>query len=162
MEFFPNTENPSAAGDKAEQMIASEVAIQNVMWGDANERADISRGQLLQAAMAQIRSIDMVAHNGLEMSRDAIFDHCKALYYPADWSGFRDYGSDIANLVVAAAYLQQEIKRRLVRGESCERASRRKDEPYTRGEPHLSAEAAQAHLDETAPRVTSDPSLAPA
>jgi hypothetical protein len=41
-----------------------------------------------------------------------------ACYYPADWSGFRDQGSDVANLVTAAAYLQQEIARRLSLGEA--------------------------------------------
>jgi hypothetical protein len=37
---------------------------------------------------------------------------------------FRDFGSDVANLVVAAAYLQNEIARRLEKGAAYVRTER--------------------------------------
>lgn len=108
----------TAAGDIAEQLIASEVAKQNIEWySPSNPRGGTNNGQLLMAAMAYMRAVDMVAHNTLERSREALFDTCKAVFFPCDWTGFNDKGTDVDNLVVAAAYIQQEIKRRLMLGE---------------------------------------------
>lgn len=127
MDVFEHTTDIASATVKARELIASEVALQNKMWGDANERADHTKGQMMMAAMAQIRAIDLHMHGA---ERQLAFDAARVSYYPADWSGFRDYGSDIANLVVAAAYIEQEIKRRLILGEPSHRSARRPDQPY--------------------------------
>ncbi len=47
-------QDQAIAGFKADEMIATEVAIQDRMWGDANERADATKNQLLAAAVAQL------------------------------------------------------------------------------------------------------------
>lgn len=121
--------NANDAGAKAEDLVRGEVATQNGMWGDFNERADISKGQLLQAAVAQASAVKIAAELPY-LKRSVAFESAKNQYYPKDWSGFRDYGSDVMNLVVAAAYLQNEIKRRLMNDESFERSKRRPDQPY--------------------------------
>ncbi len=114
------------------------------MWGDANDRADASKGQMLLAACAQANAVagdmdrlTLLASADAEdraaaenVSRADIFEECREHIYPSDWSGFRDYGSDVANLVVAAAYLRNEIKRRIASGESTHRAPRPADKPY--------------------------------
>lgn len=114
-------------GAIADTLIASEVNTQDKMWGDANERADSMKGQLLGAALAQAQAIHSVMAYPHD-TRKASFEIARLNYYPKDWGGFRDYGSDIANLVVAAAYIRNEIKRRLIKGESYHRAAR--TEPY--------------------------------
>lgn len=123
------------ASETARQLIAGEVTLQNRMWGDANDRADITKGQLLEAAMAQCGAISLL--QGLtegephsSSDREWAFNAAKADFFPEDWGGFRDYGSDIANLVVAAAYIENEIKRRLLDGESTYRAPRKPEQVY--------------------------------
>lgn len=37
---------------QADNLIAAEIGRQDRMWGDTNDRADISQGQLLQAGVA--------------------------------------------------------------------------------------------------------------
>lgn len=134
------TEKPasdiSKHGDMADALIGAEVATQDKMWGDANERADSMNGQLLDAALAQAHAVFGCAKMPM-IERTVVFDDAKAMFYPKDWSGFRDYGSDIANLVVAAAYIRNEIKRRLVKGESYHRSAR--TAPYTGDQPAMSA-----------------------
>ena len=128
-----------AAGIAADRLIATEVAIQDKMWGDANERADSTKNQLLGAGIAQLMLLSAkldgeTADFALEVGQS---------FYPADWDGFRDYGSNVANLVVAAAFIRSEIKRRLLLGEDTTRAKR--GEPYTAATPCVSSEeAAQA------------------
>jgi hypothetical protein len=117
-----------AAASEAKSLVAAEVERQNAMWGDLNERADVAHGQLLFAAMAQGQLVLCRAHGGLS-DEDALAE-AKVLFYPDDWSGFRDYGSEIANLAVMAAYIENEIKRRLLKGESTYRAPRRPDQAY--------------------------------
>lgn len=114
------------AGQKADDLIAAEVAGQDRMWGVANERADSSRGQLLDAGLAQAQALHR-RRNGTDshFSTPACF--------PAGWDGFRDYGSDVANLVVAAAYIRQEIKRLVAAGEDTTRTQRTK--PYEHAQP---------------------------
>ena len=108
-----------------QDLIAAEVARQDRMWGQAYERVDVSRGQLMNAAMAQLDALE-ARQVGLPDAFNVIPEQ-----YPFGWSGFRDYGSDIANLVVAAAYLQQEIKRKLALGEPTTRTSRNlQTQPY--------------------------------
>lgn len=134
-ETWPTVKPASDAtlkGAMADTLIASEVSTQDKMWGDANERADSMDGQLLGAALAQaqaIYSVNAYPHD----TRKASFEIARLNYYPRDWSGFRDYGSDIANLVVAAAYIRNEIKRRLLKGESFHRSAR--TEPYKGDQP---------------------------
>lgn len=124
------------AGPQADALIADEIARQDKMWGVANERADSELGQLAQAAAAQLMAIVRMGWNTANM-RAVIFDDARAEFYPGDWSGFRDYGSDVANLVVAAAYIRQEIKRRIAKGESTHRTSRNpQTQPYTGDQPN--------------------------
>jgi hypothetical protein len=127
-------------GAQADALIRAEVATQDKMWGDANERADASKGQLLEAACAQAMAI--LGNIKVPGNRELHFEKAQEMLYPKDWSGFRDYGSDIANLVVAVAYIRNEIKRRLAAGESFERAARK--QPYTGDQPAVSSAEAGA------------------
>jgi hypothetical protein len=119
------------AGNKADELISAEIAKQDRMWGVAHERADSEGGELMLAGMAQL---------------DALFDRifCEEPHafaetpdiFPECWSGFRDYGSDVANLVVAIAYLRQEVKRLIAGGADTTRTSRNPDtQPYTADQP---------------------------
>ncbi|ARQ95284.1 hypothetical protein [Bradyrhizobium phage BDU-MI-1] len=113
-----------AAERLTDELITAELSKQNAMWGRTNERADISKGQLMHAGMAQLDALHE-RHLGVE---EAFIE--SPLIYPEDWSGFRDYGSDVANLVVAVAFLTQEIKRKLMAGEDYTRTSRTPDQVY--------------------------------
>lgn len=128
------------AGELADSLITTEVAIQDKMWGDANERADSTDFQLLAAGCAQANALffDRIAG----ASRENAFASAKHGFYPDDWEGFRDYGSDVANLVVAVAFLRSEIKRRILLGEDITRTKR--GEPYTKADPLMSSEEAAA------------------
>lgn len=117
------------AAAQARLIIATEVSKQNAMWGDANDRADISKGQLLGAASAQLMAV-WSANFEPEMGRENSFALAGTELFPRDWGGFRDYGSDIANLAVVGAYVENEIKRRLLNGESTYRAPRRADQVF--------------------------------
>lgn len=135
------SQDPIVAGQKADALIAAEVAIQDKMWGVANDRADATDRQMMAAAMAQL---DLVAlkrlgklesHTALKLAYDD--------FYPKDWDGFRDYGSDVANLVVAAAFLRSEIKRLIAAGEDTTRAKREESQSYPgRNVPNMSSEEA--------------------
>jgi hypothetical protein len=103
----------------ADELIAKEIARQDEMWGKSNERADVSHGELMRAGMAQLGAL-----LARQVGGKNAFETAPGIY-PADWHGFRDYGSDIANLVVAVAFLRQEIKRKLNADESFERTSRK-------------------------------------
>jgi hypothetical protein len=78
----------------------------------------------MHAGMAQLDAL-FDRQNG---EPDA-FDSPPAIY-PETWSGFRSYGPDIPNLVVAVAFLTQEIKRKLVAGEDYTRLARSADQVY--------------------------------
>ena len=108
----------------ADELIAAEIGKQDQMWGRLNERADTKRGQLLKAGIASA-----IATNWRINGYPKAFQEVPAIY-PSDWSGFRDYGSDIANIVVAISFLRQEVKRKLMNGEDYTRTSRRPDQPY--------------------------------
>lgn len=134
--------NIAAAAAKARELIAAEVAIQNRMWESDNARADYKNGELMSAAMA---SLDLVAlkeigklesHTAVKIAQDD--------FYPANWSGFRDYGSKIANLVVAAAFIENQIKLALFDGEDFTRAKRQPEQTYRpeTGLPAVSSEEA--------------------
>jgi hypothetical protein len=127
----------TAAGLLADQLIASEVTIQDKMWGEGNDRADALKGQMQDAAMAQI-GVVVLKRQGAP-SETAV-NLCKEEFYPSDWDGFRDYGSDVANLAVAAAYCRSEIKRKIAAGEDTHRAKR--VTPYTTATPAVSSEEA--------------------
>ena len=118
------------AGRQADEIIAKEVAGQDRMWGVANERADSSGGQLLRAGLAQMEAL-MLRQGG---EADAF--GAPPNIYPEGWSGFRDYGSDVANLAVAAAYIRQEMKRLIAQGADTTRTSRDPaTQPYTGDQP---------------------------
>ncbi len=98
-------------------LVAAEMEGQDRMWGPTNERADATKGQLMHAAMAQLSGLDVKLETGA-------FPPEPPTIYPQGWAGFRDYGSNVANLVVAVAFLSQEIKRRLIAREDTTRLSR--------------------------------------
>lgn len=143
-------DRPSAADRAAfhaEILIDNEFDLQNRMWGKNNERADNTKGQMLKAAVAQLVLIvekaeltsrimqasdpqHPIAADEVLRKHERLVREITDGVYPADWSGFRDYGSDIANLVVAGAYIRQEIKRRILLGEDETRAKRAPDQPY--------------------------------
>lgn len=108
----------------ADNLIAKEISKQDKMWGRINERADASNGQLFHAAMAQQEAVWQ-----RQIGDPDAFIKVPDIY-PADWSGFRDYGSDVANLVVAIAFLRQEVKRKLMNGESYVRTERKPEQAY--------------------------------
>lgn len=129
------------AGRDADNLIATEVAIQDRMWGDANERADASGNQMMTAAMAQLVLLQR------KIAGDPSDEAVKLAqeFYPPDWNGFRDYGSNVANLVVAAAFIRSEIKRRILAGEDTTRAKR--GEAYKGPDfPYVSSEDAAKSL----------------
>jgi hypothetical protein len=116
--------NATEAETKALELVLGEIGLQNKMWGQQNERADVTRGQLFAAGFAQ-----------LEATFDHRFDMEWAFKeipdcYPKDWSGFRSYGGDIPNIVVGVAFLVQEIKRLLMNGEDPTRLARTADQTY--------------------------------
>jgi hypothetical protein len=122
------------AAQIADELIAKEIAGQDKMWGGSNERADSTQGQLLNASLAQALAV-----RERRMGNLGVFDSGTPVFpYPEDWSGFRSYGGDVANLVVAAAFLRQEIKRLVAAGADTTRLSRDqakqpyapKDQPY--------------------------------
>jgi hypothetical protein len=133
--------DPLTAGVKADELITVEVLVQDRMWGLANDRADATDGQMADAAMAQI---GVVALKTRGASAEAAVEICRQEFYPVGWSGLRDYGSNIANLVVAAAYLRSEIKRRLAAGEDFNRVKRPAEKPYNpaTGLPNVSSDEA--------------------
>lgn len=127
------------AGALADNLIAAEVVVQDRMWGDANERADASDNQMIHAAQAQLSLTDLLL-DGASPPRAvaiALLDH-----YPQDWDGLRSYGSTVANLAVAAAYIRSEMKRRILLGEDYGRSKR--GEPYVTAKPYVSSEEAIA------------------
>ena len=134
-----STAEQKTAGDIADTLIEMEVSIQDKMWGDANERADAAGNQMTHAAVAQL-VLAAAKHSGVpsetatKVARD---------FYPTDWDGFRDYGSNIANLVVAAAFIRSEIKRRILLREDTTRTKR--GEAYKSATPYMSSEEALTH-----------------
>lgn len=131
-------EDQAVAGYKADALIATEVAVQDRMWGDANERADSTLNQLIDAALAQIVVTKAILNNDEDPVGVA------GPFYPTGWDGLRSYGSNVANLVVAAAYLRSEIKRRILLGEDTTRTKR--GEAYTTAVPYVSSDEALAEL----------------
>jgi hypothetical protein len=110
----------------AARKVQAEMERQNRMWGIG--RPDHANGELTYAAIGQL-----VALADRQDGDETSFDKVPA-DFPPNWSGFRDYGSDIANLVVAAAWLQQEIARKLRAGEDDTRTSRNPEtQPYVEG-----------------------------
>lgn len=122
MSRFASKDDYSVA--KADELIAAEIGRQGRMWGV--ERDDTTSGEMQGAAMAQLDFVGMRQDGeplALKWAEDA--------WYPENWCGFRDYGSDVANLAVAAAYIRNEIARKIRAGESTERTSRNVvEQPY--------------------------------
>jgi len=117
---------------RAEQLIAREVELQNAMWGEGGERSDTANGELLRASMAQMAAVGARREGNLQA-----FDNPPGIY-PQNWSGFRSYGPDIPNLVVAAAFLLQEIARKIRLGESTIRLPRNHaTQPYEGYSPEI-------------------------
>lgn len=139
------TQEQADAGALTDDLIAKEVAIQDRMWGDANERADATNCQMIKAGVAQASLVVALAElrpGGISVAETV--EVVKALVYPPDWDGFRSYGSNVANLVVGAAFLRSEIKRRILLGEDTTRTKR--GEPYKVAQPYVSSEEALAEL----------------
>lgn len=129
MDDYANYAAGQLAAAQADKLIAAEIERQDKMWGVANERAAVADGQLFHAGLAQLDALlARTAGDGWPSDPPVI--------YPRDWSGFRDYGSDVANLVVAVAFLRQEIKRLIEKGESTTRAPRNyATQPYGGAQP---------------------------
>jgi hypothetical protein len=113
----------------ADSLIAGESSTQVKMWGDDN-RPDAANNELVFAAMSSTMLTILQGAPGystehgpkaVQVARDA--------FYPANWSGFRDYG-ETYNLVVAAAFLRNEIARRVQLGKDYSRAPRAAAEVY--------------------------------
>lgn len=133
---FPG--NPDLAFAKAMELVRTELNVQMRMWGKNNERADSVNREMMDAAMAQLDLVK-IKSAGLRSREATKIAHED--FYPQNWDGFRDYGTDSANLAVAAAYLVSEIARLLLSGKDYERAAR--DQSYTTASPNMSsAEAA--------------------
>lgn len=110
--------------DVAQDAYEGELARQDRMWGEINQRADISNRQLLRAGAA---SLDAAMVGPLTLTPDI---------YPKDWSGFRDYGSEFSNLGVAVAFLIQRMRQLVRDGESTFRSSRDvATQPYLADQP---------------------------
>lgn len=124
------------AGFAADRLIAAEVAIQDRMWGPANERADATNNQLFDAALSQL----VVTKCKIDGADSAEAVESAESFYPKGWEGLRDYGSEVANIVVAIAFLRSEVKRRVYAGEDTTRAKR--GEPYVKSVPYVSSEEA--------------------
>lgn len=124
------------AGDIADTLIELEVSIQDKMWGDDNERAAVTGNQMTHAAVSQL-VVAAAKHSGVPS--DGAVEIGKT-FYPPDWDSLRDYGSVIANLVVAAAFIRSEIKRRILLREDTMRTKR--SEPYKHATPYMSSEEA--------------------
>lgn len=135
------TTEQASAGAQADALIATEVAIQDRMWGDANERADSEENQLIHAAQAQLELTTRILEGDSAQRATA---HALLGFYPEDWDGLRSYGSNVANLVVAAAFIRSEIKRRILLGEDTTRSKR--GEPYTTATPYVSSEQAASEI----------------
>ena len=108
----------------ADELISAELAKQGQTFGPMAKRTDILNGEFQHAGMAQLDAL-FDRQNG----EPGAFDSPPEIY-PQDWSGFRDYGSDVANLVVAVAFLTQEIKRKLIADEDYTRLARGADQVY--------------------------------
>jgi hypothetical protein len=102
----------------ARELIAAELAGQQVMWGA--DRDDNLRGEMRDAAISQL--ILVSAKEEGANSEEAVSEGLGS--YPQNWNGFRDYGSEVANLVVAAAFLESEIDRLLRSGADTTRTKR--------------------------------------
>jgi hypothetical protein len=108
----------------ADELVTAELAKSSGMWGGANERSDVANGELFCAGLGQLDAI-FDRRNGEEDAFDS-----PPMVWPEGWSGFRSYGEDIPNIVVAIAYLTNEVKRLLLAGEDYTRLERRADQPY--------------------------------
>jgi len=108
----------------ADELVTAELAKQDAMWGRLNKRADVANGELFQAGLGQFDAI-FDRRNGDETAFDE-----PPMIYPEGWSGFRSYGGDIPNIVVGIAFMTQEVKRLLLKGEDYTRLARRPDRTY--------------------------------
>lgn len=113
-----------AAERAALDFVMSELQRQNGMWGQANERVDVSNGELFQAGVGQLDAV-------FDRRNDdkTAFDEPPQIY-PENWTGFRSYGGDFANIGVGVTFLIQEMKRLAMNGEDLTRLSRRPDQTY--------------------------------
>lgn len=149
VEFHPSKAPPVAefqkTGDCVDQMIEKEVNVQIAMWGASRLKSSINSSQLLSAAIASASAIwadrTMPEEPG---GRVAAFEVAKENYYPSDWdpTAFRDYGSDVANLIVAIALLRNQVLDMVSNGEDTTRS--RRGEPYTFVKPMVTAQQAGA------------------
>jgi hypothetical protein len=116
-----------------DELISAELAKQNQMFGRMDKRTDILNGEFQHAGMAQLDAL-FDRQNG----EPGAFETPPEIY-PEDWSGFRDYGSDVANLVVGVAFLTQEIKRKLLADEKYTRLARTSQQTFAADAPLVEA-----------------------
>lgn len=109
------------------RLVDVEFAVQCKMWDEENGRADSAKGELMSGAMT---ALDLIALKRAGLASSTAVKIAAADFYPENWSGFRDYGSDVANLVVANAFILSEITRLVALGADRTRLSRAPDQKY--------------------------------
>lgn len=115
--------------EAARALINAEIDKQIAMWGASNERADADNGELLQAGIAQLEGLYYKLDSGE-------WPAWTPEVYPKTWGGYRDYGSNVANLVVAVAFLTNEAARRIGNAESTWRKPRTPEDPKFTSAPY--------------------------
>lgn len=142
MSESPYAGNQEAAAEFARKLLETEVATQMKMWGDVN-RVDGANGELMRAAMTSLDLVFLKTEGKLESHTAEKI--ARSDFYPENWqpNAFRDYGTRIANLVVAGAFIQNEIVRCLVNGEDWTRAPRPVEKSYTGTQPAMSSAEAR-------------------
>jgi hypothetical protein len=108
------------AANLVDDFIAHELERQLLMWGSPLDRPDNASGELLQGGIAQLDAV-FDRRNG-ELGA---FDEAPQIY-PENWdhTAFRDYGSDVANIVVSICLLYQEALRLTASGADTTRLPR--------------------------------------
>ena len=143
-EFHPSKAPPASPSQVNGQYVIDDVLremiVQLKMWGA--DRADNQSDELIGASIASAAAIHYARLS--TSSRENCFADAKSLFYPRNWSpdAFRDYGSDYANLAVAAAYLLNQMLIMRTKGEDMTRSKR--GEPYVQASPRMSAVEAGA------------------
>ena len=103
------------------------VSGRDMALGSITEHLATRFGRIAGALKVRVPQFDAIfdRRNGDETAFDE-----PPMIYPEGWSGFRSYGGDIPNIVVGIAFMTQEVKRLLLKGEDYTRLARRPDLTY--------------------------------
>lgn len=107
---------------QASDAVTEEIFRQNRMWGDLSERSDVDTGELLMAGIAHAED---AYHRDLGYTEEVL-----PATYPFHPDCFRNYGSKFATLVVAAAFIHQELAHLILEGADTTRRPRDSAEAY--------------------------------